>query len=160
MKPWAHSGYGTSGWAGIARPPCSWISAIVVAQRAERLDLAVSSHSPSRWPPRVVISSPTTTSTRQPAVARHRPAGERGVDPLVVGDADDVELGAPLDVVEDLDDAGRPIRGERVDVQVRATESLGHAAASRSGHNGWNTASHCSGAAATNRSNARASASR
>ena len=50
---------------------------------------------PSRWPPRVLISSPTTTRTRRPrscAIALRR---ERGVDPLVVGDRDDVEARRP-----------------------------------------------------------------
>ena len=29
-QPWAQSGYGTSGWAGMARPPASWMARIVV----------------------------------------------------------------------------------------------------------------------------------
>ena len=122
---------------------------------------------------------------RQAAVPRDGPAGERGVDPLVVGDGDDVELGVALDVVEDLDDARRAVRGEGVDVEVGAAEPVGHPAASRrvaarcpvtsgaraaaargsrrargppsrSGQIGWKTASHCSGAAAMCRSKARA----
>ena len=64
-QPWAQSGYGTSGWAGIARPPWSWIAAIV-----ERSDWSGFTRSvrkrPSRWPPRVVTSSPTTTWARRP----------------------------------------------------------------------------------------------
>ena len=103
--------------------------------------------------------------------------GERRVDALVVGDRDDVELGRPLDVVEDLDDAGRPVGGEGVDVQVgapdrrsvigRRSPALGRScasadgvalrtsgAASRSGQIGKKTANHCSGAAAMSRSKA------
>ena len=45
------------------------------------------------------------------------------IDPLVVRDRDDIELGQPLDVVEDRLDAGRAVAGERVDVQVRAAEA-------------------------------------
>ena len=37
-QPWAHSGYGTSGWAGIARPPCSWISRDRRAEAPQRPD--------------------------------------------------------------------------------------------------------------------------
>ena len=60
----------------------------------------------------------------QAAVARHRPRGERRVDPLVIRDRDDVEVGRALDVVEDRLDAGRPVAGERVDVEVGAAEAL------------------------------------
>ena len=63
---------------------------------------------------------------RQAAIERHRATGERGIDALVVGDRDHVQLGVALDVVEDLDDAGGAVGRERVDVQVRAPESLGH----------------------------------
>ena len=74
-QPWAHSGYGTSGWAGIARPPCSWISAIVVRSvRSGRT--APRGTAPSRWPPSVETSSPTMTSTAQAEVAGHRPGGD------------------------------------------------------------------------------------
>ena len=58
-------------------------------------------NSASRWPPSVVTSSPTTTSTRSPRSAADRPGGHGGIDPLVVGDGDDVEVGVALDVVED-----------------------------------------------------------
>ena len=101
-----------------------------------------------RWPPRVVTSSPTTTSTGRPRSRAMRPPRDGRVDPLVVRDRDDVELGVALDVVEDLDDAGGPVRGERVDVQVGAAAAVsrvGHAArarsrlpAARSGQIGWN----------------------
>ena len=56
----------------------------------------------------------------QAAVAGHRPGGDGRIDPLVVGDRDDVEVGLPLDVVEDGLDAGGPVGGEGVDVQVGA----------------------------------------
>ena len=143
----------------MASPPWSWISAIVGAHGAERLDLRLD-------PQRQQVSAERRhlladhDLERQAAIARHRPPGERGIDPLVVRDRDDIELRVPLDVVEDLDDPGRPIRREGVDMQVRPPEPLGHRAASRSGQSGWNTASHCSGAAAMWRSKARASASR
>ncbi len=35
-EPWAHSGYGTSGWAGMARPPWSWIASIDQRRLAQR----------------------------------------------------------------------------------------------------------------------------
>ena len=110
------------------------------------------------------------------AAARGRarsPAGDGGVDPLVVGDGDDVEVACALDVLEDGDDVRRPVGGERVDVQVGATRARGRScapggsrrgrggrlrrrAASRSGQIGKNTAHHCSGASATRSSKARA----
>ena len=68
----------------------------------------------------------------QAAVAGDRPGGHGRIDPLVVGDRDDVEIGLPLDVLEDGLDPGRPVAGEGVDVQVGAPASLGvvgHAAA-------------------------------
>ena len=74
----------------------------------------------------------------QAAVAGDRPGRDGRVDPLVVGDRDDVEVGQALDVVEDRLDAGRAVAGERVDVEVRAAEprrGVGHAAApSAPGH--------------------------
>jgi hypothetical protein len=100
---------------------------------------------------------------REAAVARHRSPGDCGIDALVIGDGNHVELARARDVIEDLDDAGGPVGGEGVDMQVGAPQPVGHAAArprSRSGHSGWKIASHCSGAAATTRSKARASASR
>ena len=76
-----------------------------------------------------------------------------------------------LDVVEDLEDAGRPVRGEGVDVEVGPSEALGHraarrrraracpdpsrAAGSRSGQIGEKTDHHCSGASAIDSSIAR-----
>ena len=115
-----------------------------------------------------MTSSPTTTSTRRPrsrAIAR---AATRRVDPLVVGDGDDVEVGPALDVVEDGLDARGAVAGEGVDVQVGAAARLGHAAAfvvrwlagrrasaSRSGQIGKKIAHHCSGASAIRSSKAR-----
>ena len=53
---------------------------------------ARSMYSARRWPPSVVTSSPTTTSIGSPrSRAIGRPA-TRGVDPLVVGDRDDVQV--------------------------------------------------------------------
>src|SRR5450759_3032050 len=113
----------------------------------------------------------------EPAFPRDGPRCERSVDPLVVRDRDDVELGGRLDPLQDLQDPGRPVGGERVDVEVRATRPDGrirvirtirmlhgmaaHAAASpsRSGQIGKKTAHHCSGASATSRSKASAWAS-
>ena len=70
----------------------------------------------------MVTSSPTMTSARRPRSRAIACAATRRVDPLVVGDRDDVELGQALDVVEDRRDAGRAIAGEGVDVEVRAAE--------------------------------------
>jgi hypothetical protein len=64
---------------------------------------------PSRWPPRVVTSSPTTTSARRPRSRAIAWAATAAVDPLMIGDGDDVEVGPCLDVVEDRGDAGRAI---------------------------------------------------
>ncbi len=84
-----------------------------------------SRNSARRWPPRVVISSPTMTSRRDPrSRARARAASAR-VDPLVVADADDVEARLSFDVVEDVLHAVHAVRREGVDVRIRAAESLG-----------------------------------
>ena len=72
-----------------------------------------------------VISSPTITSSPEPAVERHRAGRQGGVDPLVVGDGDDVEHGLALDAVEDLGHRRRPVRGERVDVEIGPAEPVG-----------------------------------
>ena len=50
----------------------------------------------------------------------------RCVDPLVIGDGNDVQVGGLLDVLEDLDDARRPIGSKGMNVQVGAAETLGH----------------------------------
>ncbi len=73
----------------------------------------------------------------QAAIARDRPGGQRRVDPLVVGDGDDVEVGPSLDVVEDGVDARGAVAGQGVDVEIGAPETrrvgglAGHAAAPR-----------------------------
>jgi hypothetical protein len=120
------------------------------------------------------------------AIPRDRLGRERGVDPLMVGDGDDVELGLLFDVVEDVLDARGAVARERVDVQVgaaAAVERRAHAAApvessepfagagistsraggasgaaspSRSGQSGKKTAHHWSGASAMRSSNAAA----
>src|SRR6185295_97351 len=54
------------------------------------------------------------------------------IDPLVVRDGDDVELGLAFDVVENILDARGAVARERVDVQVGASAPVGcraHAAA-------------------------------
>ena len=61
-------------------------------------------------------------------------------------------------VVEDLVEAARPVRRERVDVEVGPAEPVGHrgrGVPSMSGQIGKKTAHHCSGAVAIIRSNAR-----
>ena len=50
--------------------------------------------SASRWPPSVVTSSPTMTSSGRPRSWAMRPAGDGGIDAFVVGDGDDVEAAA------------------------------------------------------------------
>src|SRR5690606_39211744 len=104
---------------------------------------------------------------------------QRSVDPLVIGDGDDVEVGATLHVLEDLRHRCGAVGIERVDVHVGAAAlataarriaappsravplSQAHAAASgsRSGQYGWKAPHPCSGAAAMSRSSRRASAS-
>ena len=49
----------------------------------------------------------------------------RGVDPLVVGDRDDVQHVLALDPVEDLGDRGRAVRCEGVNVQIGSSKSIG-----------------------------------
>ena len=100
-QPWAHSGYGTSGWAGIAMPPCSWTARDRRAEAAQRPDALLEEQRRAGGRRRVETSSPTITSRAEPEVPGHRPGRDRGVDPLVVGDRDDVEVGLALDVVED-----------------------------------------------------------
>src|SRR4029079_13705402 len=71
---------------------------------------------------------------RQTPVARDRPAGQSGIDALMVGDGDDVEVTVRGDVLDDRHDVGDPVRGDRMDVQVGATAfvrlAAGHAASS------------------------------
>ena len=122
----------------------------------------------------------------QAAVAGDRLGGDGRIDPLVVGDGDDVEVGACSTWSRMAVDAGRAIAGEGVDVQVRPAAravapagrrrigeppplprarsraaSAGGAAtsaagASRSGQIGKKTAHHWSGASAMRSSNAAA----
>ena len=98
---------------------------------------------------------------RQAAADGDRPGRQGGVDPLVIGDGDDVELRVDRGP-EDFLDAGGPVRREGMDVEVRPTEPVRHGRPSgaRSGQIGKKTAHHWSGAAAIARSNARASAAR
>ncbi len=156
------------GWAGIAMPPCSWTAAMD-QRRLRRAGTGRSRNRPSRWPPRVLISSPTITRVRQPAIEGDPAGRERGVDPLVIGDRDDVEHALALDAVEDLGDRRRPVGGERVDVEIGAAEPVDgvrlavpcrHPAPSwsRSGQIGWNAPHHCSGASASSVSSVAATA--
>ena len=71
-----------------------------------------------------------------PEVTGHRPGGDRGVDPLVVRDRDDVEVGRALDEVEDRGDPVDAVRGEAVDVEIGPAEAIGHAAGSSDGDPG------------------------
>ncbi len=93
---------------------------------------------------------------RQPPVAGDAAPRHGGIDPLVIGDGDDVELADLCDALDDRDHVGDPVRGDGVDVQVGATAPIGHAGLSRSGQIGKNVAHHCSGASAMTSSKARA----
>ena len=106
----------------------------------------------------------------QAAVLGHVARGDRRVDPLVVGDGDDVQEALRLHVVQDLRHRRRAVRRERVDVHVGAAQPdeglVGHGAVpgwpgagglwpvpspaptTRSGQIGWNAPHHCSGASA------------
>ena len=119
----------------------------------------------------------------QAPIEGHDLGGQRGVDPLMIGDGDDVEVRGELDTLKDLHDPGGTVRGERVDMQVRPAMQhrwvvsvarvvpgtrfvpgarRPHPAAppvSRSGQIGKKTAHHCAGARAISRSKARACAS-
>ena len=117
-SPGRTAGTGRAGGPGSRGRPARGSSAIVVAQRA----VAAGSRSLDEQREQVAAERRDLLADDdlgpQPAVAGDRPAGDGGVDPLVVGDRDDVEVGLALDVVEDLLDAGRPVGGERVDVEV------------------------------------------
>ena len=110
-QPWAHSGYGTSGWAGMARPPCvvDRRRSSSAASGSGRIGRSMN-RAPAGGRRSVVTSSPTTTSTGRPRSRAIVRAATRGVDPLVVGDRDDVEVGRALDVVEDRRDRRRSRR--------------------------------------------------
>ena len=133
-----------------------------------------SMNSASRWPPSVVTSSPTMTSTAGRGRAAIDRAGERGIDPLVVGDGDDVEVAARGDVLEDLDDVGDAVRGDACGCAGRRGRSRSAVMRHRLAGSGRRraprrvpsrlevrpdreeTAHHCSGASAMTRSKARA----
>ena len=51
-------------------------------------------------------------------------AFDRGLDPLVVGDGDQIQIRLVLGIVEDLGGRSGPVRGDRVDVHVGFTEAL------------------------------------
>jgi hypothetical protein len=88
------------------------------------------------------------------------------VDPLVVGDGDDVEIGPALDVIEDLGHRSRPVGVQGVDVHVGPPEIAAgarpgpgpsradaahvgaHRRSARSGQYGWKAPHHWSGASA------------
>ena len=132
---------------------------------------AASRNSPSRWPPRVVISSPTTTSNAQAAVARDRaPASAASIRSWSViamtsssvlrstwsrmSTTPAVPSDASVWMCRSARPSARP-RGRRLRRPVRGRWRRGpRRVASRSGQIGWKTASHCSGASATIASNA------
>ena len=120
-KPWAHSGYGTRGCAGIAIPPCSWTARDGPAEAAQGGDRPL-----EEQPQQVPAARADLLADDDPgpqAAIQGDPAGrERRVDPLVVGDRDDVQDALALDVVEDLGHGRRAVGRERVDVQVGAAE--------------------------------------
>ena len=156
--PGRTAGTGTRGCAATAIPPWSW-TASMDQRRLLSAGMGRSRNSPSRWPPRVVISSPTITANGRPRSSAMWRAASARVDPLVVGDRDDVEEALRRDVVEDLRDRRRAVRREAVDVEVRASLAdrrfVGHPApgsvalaTTRSGQIGWKAPHHCSGASA------------
>ena len=126
-----------------------------------------SRNSPTRWPPRVVISSPTMISMRSPRARRDALRRHGRVDALVVGDGDHVQVARRDGLLEDLLHARDAVRGQRVDVQVRAPDGLDGPRRSRgppagrsrgllllSSQMGNDSVHHCSGAMDTIRSNA------
>ena len=156
--------------AGTATSGCATIAsaALVVdlgdarARATARAGCARCRKRPTRWPPRVEISSPTMTSSGRPGLLGHGARRQRRVDALVVGDGDDVEAGA--DGVR-RGSSPRPRRRPRPACgcggRCAARRSLAHSPSPRSRPRcGKNSVDHCSGARATMRSNARASASR
>ena len=72
---------------------------------------------PTRWPLRVVTSSPTMTVERQLPLLREPLRHDRGVDALMVRDGDDVQM--PLHGCgQYLLHARHAVRRKRVDMQV------------------------------------------
>ena len=88
-----------------------------------------------------------------PRATRHRASRMGRVDPLVVGDRDDVEPGTVLRVIEDLRDARDAVRGESVDVQIGAAHQESPWMSSQIGKK---SVHHCSGASADRRARRRA----
>ena len=121
---WAHSGYGTRGWAGIAMPPCSWTAAIGPAEAAQGRHRALEEQAQQVAAAGADLLAHDHPGP-EPAVERDPAGRQGGVDPLVVGDRDDVEHGLALDAVEDLGHRRRPVGGERVDVEVGPAEPVG-----------------------------------
>src|SRR5688572_15845503 len=71
---------------------------------------------------------------------------ERAVDPLVIGDGHDVEIGVLLDVIQHRLDRCGPIRVQGVEVHVGLAElSAGARHEGMSGQYGWKAPHHCSG---------------
>ncbi len=64
------------------------------------------------------------------ALTGDRPRRKGGVDALVVRDGDDIEIRRPLRVLEDLDDPGRPVGRQGVDVEIGSAQAVGHRAPS------------------------------
>ena len=137
-KPWAHSGYGTSGWAGMARPPGIVDVGDGRPQRRYGRDPA-----PDEQGQQVTAEGRDLLADDdldpQAAIPGKRPAGQGRIDPLVVGDGDDVEPG-PRDVLQIDDDVGGAVRGDRVDVQVRPARPAVIPLPPRSGQIGKKTA--------------------
>ena len=154
-------GMGTKGWAGMARPPCSWMAATL--QRSERSG----GMRPAQEEPEEVAAAGRDLLADDdleavPAAGRHVPCRQGGVDALVIGDGDDVQVGLLLHVPKDGVDAGHAIRGGAVDVQVGTAEAdrtrrgggwqgrrcIAHRMSSQIGNM---IVHHCSGAGATMR---------
>ena len=129
-----------------------------------------STNSASRWPPSVVTSSPTMTSSASPrsaAIDRAATAASMRSWSVMA-----MTSRSPCRATWSrmLPTSARPVRRDGVDVQVGPAATFRHgvrarrpracvaAARSRSGQIGKNTAHHCSGASSMTRSKARAMA--
>ncbi len=101
----------------MARPPASWIARSVSSQRAEgRQPLGHEQRQDVAAARRDLLADHQVV---REVARRVQLGGAQGaVDPLVVGDGDDVEVGVRFDVVEDLAHRGRAVGVERVDVHV------------------------------------------
>ena len=165
---WAHSGYGTRGWAGIAMPPCSWTAAMD-QRRLRRAGTGRSRNRPSRWPPRVLTSSPTITRVRSPRSSAMRRAARaasiRSWSVIAMTSSTpsrstrsriSVTGAVPSEASVWMWRSARPSRSVG-----SPRPSLGrHPAApvSRSGQIGWKAPHHCSGASASSVSSVAATA--